>query len=288
MFEEFPCSYLTDKDKCLDSLSLEAIAPMTINKIESLLIEGLRIQSSLSNEEAPSCICGEIINDLDGLMDLSVTLDQWLRLDSGIIQGEHNLEQILKILKSHNSKITELYNEGLGNGTDKVKIDGRKRSYLGEHITVAFMIQHRDPLRNYEAVGVPMLVLAQAERVDIHEMEKDCDNFVENENIDKEPPQSRFKIKEIHIAGVLTKNGGNRQVWGTASQQQSGLRWLLSSGMCNTVKHSSSKSKSIVVRSSSLFTNKLVKQDILWSISCVNSNIETNAHIRNPDIMFPK
>lgn len=288
LFEEFPCSYLTDKDKCLDSLSLEAIAPMTINKIESLLIEGLRIQSSMSNEEAPSCIRGEINDDLDGLMDLSVTLDQWLRLDSGIIQGEHNLEQILKILKAHNSKITELYNDGLGNGTDKVKIDGRKRSYLGEHITVAFMIQHRDPLRNYEPVGVPILVLAQAERVDIHEMEKDCDNFVENEDIDKEPPQSRFKIKEIHIAGVLTKNGGNRQVWGTASQQQSGLRWLLSSGMCNIVKHSSSKSKSIVVRSSSLFTNKLLNQDILWSISCVDSNIETNAHIRNPDIMFPK
>lgn len=289
LFEEFPCSYLTDKDKCLDSLSLEAIAPMTINKIESLLIEGLRIQSSMSNEEAPSCIRGEINDDLDGLMDLSVTLDQWLRLDSGIIQGEHNLEQILKILKAHNSKITELYNDGLGNGTDKVKIDGRKRSYLGEHITVAFMIQHRDPLRNYEPVGVPILVLAQAERVDIHEMEKDCDNFVENENIDKEPPQSRFKIKEIHLAGVLTKNsGGNRQVWGTASQQQSGLRWLLSSGMCNIVKHSSSKSKSIVVRSSSLFTNKLLNQDILWSISCVDSNIETNAHIRNPDIMFPK
>ncbi|AES59164.1 hypothetical protein MTR_1g015120 [Medicago truncatula] len=288
LFEEFPCSYLTDKDKCLDSLSLETIAPMTINKIESLLIEGLRIQSSLSNEDAPSCIRGEINNDLDGLMDLSVTLDQWLRLDSGIIQGEHNLEQILKILKAHNSKITELYNEGLGNGIDKEKIDGRKRCYLGEHATMAFMIQHRDPLRNYEAVGVPMLVLTQAERVDIHEMEKDCDNFVENEDIDKEPPQSRFKIKEIHIAGVLTKNGGNRQVWGTASQQQSGLRWLLSSGMCNTVKHSSSKSKSIVVRSSSLFANKLMNQDILWSISCVNSNIETNAHIRNPDIMFPK
>ncbi|GAU17648.1 hypothetical protein TSUD_07090 [Trifolium subterraneum] len=279
-FEEFPSSYLTDKDKCLDSVSLEAIAPMSINEIETLLIEGLRIQSGMSNEEAPSNIHGEIDNDLDGLMGLSVTLDQWSRLDSGIIQGKHNLGQILKTLEAHNYKITELDNEGLKSAADNAEIDDDKRRYLGNHVTVAFMIQHRDPLRNYEAVGVPMLVLTRVERVD--------SNFVEDADIDTKTLQSRFKIKEIHLAGVLNK-AGNRQVWGTASQQQSGLRWLLASGMCSsTVKHSSSKSKSIIVRPSSLFTNKSMNQDILWSISCVKDNMDTNAHIRNVDIIFPK
>ncbi|PNY12870.1 hypothetical protein L195_g009513 [Trifolium pratense] len=279
-FEEFQSSYLTDKDQCLDSVSLEAIAPMSVNKIEALLIEGLRIQSGMSNDEAPSNIHGEINNDLDGLMGLSVTLDQWSRLDSGIIQGKHSLGQILKTLKAHNYKITELDNEGLKSAADNAEIDDNNRTYLGNHVTVAFMIQHRDPLRNYEAVGVPMLVLTQVERVD--------SDFVENADIDKETLQSRFKIKEIHLAGVLNK-GGNRQVWGTASQQQSGLRWLLASGMCSsTVKHSSSKSKSIIVRPSSLFTNKSMNQDILWSISCVKDNMDINAHIRNVDIIFPK
>ncbi|CAK8569898.1 unnamed protein product [Lathyrus sativus] len=280
LFEEFPCSYLTDKDKCSDTVTLEAIAPMSIDKIEALLIEGLRIQSGMSNEEAPSCIHStytehseETENDLDGLMGLSVTLDMWSRLDSGIIQGEHNLERILKILKAHHSKITEFDNEGLRNCPDKTKVDGRKHGYLGNYTTVAFIIQHRDPLRNYEAVGVPMLVLTQVERVHTHTTEK-------------ETLQSRFKIKEIHLAGVLTKPG-KRQVWGTASQQQSGLRWLLASGMCSTLKHSSSKSKAIIVRSAPLFTNKLMNQDIFWSISCDKDNMDTNAHVRNVDIIFP-
>ncbi|CAI8606028.1 unnamed protein product [Vicia faba] len=273
LFEEFPSSYLAYKD---NSVSLESIAPMSIDKIEALLIEGLRIQSGMSNEEAPSCIHSkneETDNDLDGLMGLSVTLDMWSRLDSGIIQGEHNLERILKILKAHNSKITELDNEGLRNCSDKEKVDGRMHGYFGNCTTVVFMIQHRDPLRNYEAVGVPMLVLTQVERVDTHTTEK-------------ETLRSRFKIKEIHLAGVLTKPG-KRQVWGTASQQQSGLRWLLASGMCNTVKHSSSKSKAIIVRSPPLFTNKLMNQDIFWSISCGKDNMDTNAHVRNVDIIFP-
>ncbi|XP_058724987.1 protein PLASTID MOVEMENT IMPAIRED 1-RELATED 1-like [Vicia villosa] len=275
LFEEFS-SYLTDKDKCLESVSLEAIAPMSIDKIEALLIEGLRIQSGMSNEEAPSCIhCRneEYGNNLDGLMGLSVTLDLWSRLDSGVIQGEHNLERILKILKAHNSKITELDNEGLRNCPDKAKVDDRKHGYFGNYTTVAFMIQHRNPLRNYEAVGVPMLVLTQVERVDTHTTEK-------------ETLQSKFKIKEIHLAGVLT-TPGKRQVWGTASQQQSGLRWLLASGMCSTVKHSSSKSKAIIVRSPPLFTNKLLNQDIFWSISCIKDNMNTNTHARNVDIIFP-
>lgn len=293
LFEEFPYSYLTDKDKGTDSMTLEAIAPMTINKIESLLIEGLRIQSGMSNEKAPSYIQSkdseEINNDVDGWMSLSITLDQWLKLDSGNIDGDRNLEQILKILKAHQSKITELDNEGFQNAMEKTKEYGEKHGLLANHITVAFVIQHRDPLRNYEPVAVPMLVLTQVERVQVHahEMDEEYNNFLENGNIDgeSETSQFRFKIKDIHLAGVLTK-AENVQLWGTEIQRQSGLRWLLASGMANTGKHSSSKSKSIV-RSTSLFSKKLLNQDIMWSISYVDNNMETNAHIRNPDIIFP-
>lgn len=341
MFGEFPFSYLAEEDKDLDSVSLEAIAPLTVNKIESLLIEGLRIQCGMSNEEAPSYIqsqytgipafgsrrvanlqlenSGEISNDVDGLMGLSITLDQWLRLDSGIIEGDQNLGQTLKILKAHHSKITELDNEGLKNAKDKAKTCGGEHGLLGNHITVAFVIQLRDPLRNYEPVGVPMLVLTEVERVHIHAMEKDHSNYLEKQeremenedminetsssknmentnNIEKATPQFGFRIKEIHLAGVLTK-GGKRQLWGTTAQQQSGFRWLRASGMGSTnstVKHSSSKS---IVRSSQLFTKKLLNQDILWNISYAdnNNNMGTNgkelaaenAHIRNPDIIFP-
>ena len=305
----------------LDSLSLEAIAPMTISKIGALLIEVLRIQSGMSKEEAPSFIhpqytkmpafggrranlrefitlegvdklqsegSGEIGNDVDGLMGLSMTLDQWLRLDSGIIEGDQNLEQISKILEVHHSEISELGDEGLKNAMDRVKVYGRKHGLLGNHLTVAFVIQLRDPLRNYEPVGVPMLVLTQVERIYIHSMQQDLNIFLERQendtdDIDNSTPQFRFKINRIHIAGVTTK-AGKTQLWGTATQRQSAFRWLRAAGMDScTANHSSSKSKAIV-RSSPLWTKKLLNEDILWSISYVAAE---NVHIRNPDIVFP-
>ncbi|XP_061355886.1 protein PLASTID MOVEMENT IMPAIRED 1-RELATED 1-like isoform X2 [Gastrolobium bilobum] len=346
LFEKFPYGYLTDESMGLNSISLQAIAPMTINKIEALLIEGLRMQSGMLNEEASSYIhpqytkmpafggrranlrgfptlervaklqledSGEIDNDVDGLMGLSIRLDQWLRLDSGIIEGDQNLEQILKILKVHHSEITELDDEGLKNAMAEANTYGRKHGLMGNQLTVAFVIQLRDPLRNYEPVGVPMLVITQVERVHIHAMQQDQINFLErqkkemeneallneksmeNTNIDNEAPQFGFKINQIHLSGVLTKPG-NRLLWGTTAQQQSGFRWLLGSGMGNsTVKHSSSKSKAIV-RSSPQFTKNLLNEDILWSISYVNDNMganngkelaSENGYIRNPDIIFP-
>lgn len=345
-FDEFNCNYLTDEGMSLDTVSLEAIGPMAVNKIESLLIEGLRVQSGMLYEEAPSYIRlqhakmpsvgsrranwnwfpkservakvqledgGEIGHDDHGLMGLSITLDQWLRLDSGIIEGDQNSEQVLKILQVHHSKITELHDGGLKNAMeDQVKTFGRKHGLLGNQLTVAFMIQLRNPLRNYEQVGAPMLVLTQVERVHMHVMQQDDRNFqdkkekgketllnetsgefLEDMNTENESPGFGFKIREIHLSGVLTKSG-RRQHWGTATQQQSGIRWLLASGMTSTVKHSTSTSKAIVL-SSPLFTKKLLNEDTLWSISCVNSIMGTNSklrpvenvHIRNPDIIFP-
>ncbi|KAK7383346.1 hypothetical protein VNO78_29023 [Psophocarpus tetragonolobus] len=348
LFEEFPCDYLTDDSMSLDSVSLEVIAPMTVNKSEALLIEGLRIQSGMLYEEAPSYIRpqhaktpsiggkrtswrgfptservaklqledgGESGNDNDALMQLSITLDQWLRLDSGIIEDQ-NSEQILKTLNVHHSRLSEFDDKGLKNAMDWLKSYGRNHGHglLGNHLTVAFMIQLRDPQRNYEPVGVPMLILTQVERVHINAMQQDDINFLgkkekgreneallnetsstnlENTNTDDEAPQFRFKIREIHLAGVLTK-AGSRQLWGTATQQQSGIRWLLASGMASTVKHSSSTSKAIVL-SSPLLTKKLLNEDILWSISYCNNIMGTNSkelpaenvHIRNPDIIFP-
>lgn len=313
----------------LDFVPLEAIAPMTIDKIEALLIEGLRIQYDMSNEQAPSYIhsqhtnmpdfgdiranmrryptlekvtklqledSGEIYNDVDGLMGLSLTLDQWLRLDSGIIDADQNLGKMLKILKAHHCKIPEIDDDRLKNAVDEVKTCGEKHGLLGNHITVAFMIQLRDPLRNYEPVGVPMLVLTHVERADTHAMQQDHSNFLARQEKgmeDDETSRFGFRIKEIDLAGIITK-AGKTQLWGTAAQQQSGYRWLLASGVGSTVKHASSKLKAIV-RSSPLITKKLLNQDVLWSISYVDNNMRTNGkelaaenvHIRNPDVLFP-
>ncbi|KAL4372252.1 hypothetical protein HN51_017349 [Arachis hypogaea] len=306
---EFPHGYVINQGIDFNSLSLEAIAPIAIGMIETLLIEGLRIQSGMSTVAAPSSIRPQQhtgIVDVNGLIGLSVTLDQWLRLDSGIIEGD--LEQILKVLKAHHSKISELDDEVLEKAMDRVRIYDSKYRLLGNHITVACMIQLRDPLRNYEPVGVPMLVLTQVERVHIHDDESSRslsiflerqDEGAENEalqndsnDVENSAPQFRFKISEIHLASVTTNEAGKRKLWGTGAQRQSAFRWLRTTGMdsSSTAKHSTSKSKAIV-RSFPLLTNKLLNEDILWSISCVHDNKRTsaeNVHIRNPDIIFSK
>ncbi|MED6122928.1 hypothetical protein PIB30_044521 [Stylosanthes scabra] len=287
---EFPHGYITNQ--CLDfsSLSLEAVAPMAIGMIEPLLIEGLRIQSGMSTEAAPSSIHPQQhtgIADVNGLIGLSVTLDQWLRLDSGIIEGD--LEQNSKVLKAHHSKISELDDEVLKKAMERVRIYGSEYRLFGNHITVAFLIQLRDPLRNYEPVGVPMLVLTQVERIHIflERQVKGAENETlqnDSNDVENSTPEFRFKISEIHLASVTTNEAGKRKLWGTAAQRQSAFRWLRATGLdsSSTAKRSYSKSRAIV-RSFPLLSNKLVNEDILWSISSAE-----NVHTRNPDIIFSK
>lgn len=102
-----------------------------------------------------------------------------------------------------------------------------------------------------------------------------------------------FKITEIHVAG-LNCEPGKKQLWGTRTHQQSGCRWLHSSGLGKINKNPLLKS-SAIVRSSSRMTRKLRSEDTLWSISShVHSEGDKwkdlsmlNLHARNPDIVFP-
>ncbi|KAK4372839.1 hypothetical protein RND71_008223 [Anisodus tanguticus] len=179
-------------------VSLEDLAPLAMDKIEALSIESLRIQTGMSDEDAPSNISaqsvsefsafeGQKINlggavglkgagglklldvkdngdDVDGLMGLSLTLDEWMRLDSGEIDDEDEIsERTSKLLAAHHAISTDVF-WGRSKG-EKRRGKGRKCGLLGNNFTVALMVQLRDPLRNYEPVGTPMLALVQVERV---------------------------------------------------------------------------------------------------------------------------
>ncbi|CBI20683.3 unnamed protein product, partial [Vitis vinifera] len=249
-----------------DYVSLEDLAPSAMDKIEVLSIEGLRIHSGMSDEEAPSCISSnDIGSDDNGLMSLSLTLDEWLRLDSGIIYRKWG------------------------------KASGRKWGMLQNNFTVALMVQLRDPFRNYEPVGAPVLALIQVERVffppkpKIYNMESEPSNKKEED----EELISQFKITQVHVAGVNTEPG-RKKLWCSASQHQSGFRWLLANGIDKTNKHVLSKSK-VIVKASSQVRAQVWPGEILWSISCRFNGTRAkwkelaalNLHIRNPDVIFP-
>ncbi|KAJ0030571.1 hypothetical protein Pint_13737 [Pistacia integerrima] len=321
--------------------SVENFTSLAMDRIETLSIEGLRIQSSMSDADAPSRIrihpikknfewkntnlvgllnsegAAELqlldvrddAND-DELMDLSVTFDEWLKLDCGIIGDEDHINKSrLKILAAHHAKCIDLVGGTIAGHLNWDEASGKNHGLLGNNLTVALRVLLRDPLRNYEPVGTSMLALFQMERVVLPFKPKICSTILNrneekdneaslNESGDKENEKEIegtpwFKILEVHLAGLNTELGSN-QIWGTKTQQQSGTRWLLASGMAKSSKHPVSRSKAIVI-SNRQGGRKVQNEDVLWSITSDSPDTRRNwqesvglvPYIRNPDIVFP-
>ncbi|XP_019415738.1 PREDICTED: protein PLASTID MOVEMENT IMPAIRED 1-RELATED 1-like isoform X2 [Lupinus angustifolius] len=320
-------------------VSLEDLAPLAMNKIEALSMEGLRIQSGMSEEDAPSNIVAQSIdisgslglegagglqlldvkdgssNGVDGIMGLSLTLDEWMRLDSGEIDDMDNIsEHTSKLLAAHHANSFDFI-RGSSRGERK-RGKGRKCGLLGNNFIVALMVQLRDPLRNYESVGTPMLALIQVERVFVPPKPKIYFNVTELRNKKYEEDESeivakvemkenteedksseeeeipQFKITEVHVAGLKTEP--QKKFWGSSSQQKSGFRWLLGNGMGKNNKQPVMKPKT-AAKSSAPDTKKVQPGDTLWSIS---SRIfgtgakwkrlaALNPHKRNPNVIIP-
>lgn len=308
-----------------DYVSLEDLAPLAMDKIEALSIEGLRIQSGMSDENVPSNIRAESIgeisalqgkdinisgslglegtaglqlldikdsgDDVDGLMGLSLTLDEWMRLDSGDIGDEDQIsERTSKILAAHHANSLDSIRGGSKAERRRGKASGRKRGLLGNNFTVALLVQLRDPLRNYEPVGTPMLALIQVERVYVPPKPKIYWNVSELRRNNEEDDESKsalkeeikeetreenvaelegipqFRMTEVHVAGLKTEPG-KKKLWGNTAQQQSGSRWLLANGMGKSNKHPFMKSKAVSTKSANPTTTKVQPGDKLWSIS---------------------
>lgn len=330
--------------------SLEDLAPLAMDKIEALSIEGLRIQSGMSDEDAPSNIRAQSIGEIsalqgkdvnisgalglegtaglqlldikddgkeiDGLMGLSLTLDEWMRLDSGdIADGDEISERTSKILAAHHANSLDF----IRGGSKGEKRRGRRKcGLLGNNFTVALMVQLRDPLRDYEPVGTPMLALIQVERVFVppkqriystvselrrDEEDKESESVVKDEiketpieekitSVEESIPQ--YKITEVHLAGLKTEPS-KKKLWGSQKQQQSGSRWLLANGMGKNNKHPLMKAKTGSKSSAPAATTKVQPGDTLWSISSRVHGTGTkwkelaalNPHIRNPNIILP-
>nr|XP_009594859.1 protein PLASTID MOVEMENT IMPAIRED 1-RELATED 1-like [Nicotiana tomentosiformis] len=327
-------SIIDDVD--LGFVSMEDLAPLAMYKIEPLTVEGLRIQSNLSDNEAPSSIrpqlsevfgsniasalehwSGKESDDDEGdLVELSVSPDEWLRLDAGYFSNNPEIkERTIKILAAHHAKSLDLDNSGLATGEERSELLGRECGQLCNNLTLALRVQLRDPLRDYEMVGISMLILIQLERsyapVEQYscsrasEGNSSCENdpkeqFIQEEIIAGESERgihrqavSQFRITEIHVAGFNVEPN-DEQIWGTKRQQQAGTRWLLSSGMGRISKRPFSMSNAII-RSSPQIRRTMRPGDALWSISSDfhirdskwKELATSNVHIRNPDIIFP-
>ncbi|KAL1557291.1 protein PLASTID MOVEMENT IMPAIRED 1-RELATED 1-like [Salvia divinorum] len=314
----YSCSNADQIDS--DYVSIEDLVPMAITNIEGLLVEGLKIQVGMPDQEPPSSIkihlpgtptsstkASELSSNfgyerasdlsIDELIKSSLSLEEWLELDSGQLHIEEaDNENMLELFAAHCAKHLESCSEELKMDDDMVKMLDRSGGAFGENFRMCLKVQLRDPLRNYETVGSPMLVLVQVNRAysplqpeTINREDKEADSEQDRKNI----YQPMFKVSEAHLAGFNVARYGNKPVWGSSRQHQSGSRWLLSSGMAKSKKSPVSNSN-IVVRSSSGSVRKVKSGDVLWSISAPiegqaatwDESIALNVHVRDPDIIF--
>jgi len=315
--------FSSDSDGIQRGSESDDLALLAMEKIEPLSLEGLRIQSGMSNEDAPSNVIAQSYGDIsalqgkgvgirgslgldgaaamklldmknsssdeydgvEGIMALSLTLEEWMRLDSGDIDDDiDNIsEHTSKLLAAHHANSFDLIRGKSSKGERK---RGRKCGLLGNKFIVALMEQLRDPLRNYEPVGTPMLALIQVERVFIppkQQIYRHLDeawnnnderkivtkvemkgNKEEKSSEDEAIPQ--FKITEVHVAGLH-----KRKFWDTSrrrqQQEQSGSRWLIANGMGKNFKNPLLKSNVVTKSSAPITTTNVQPGDSFWSIS---------------------
>eukprot|EP00850_Spirogloea_muscicola_P005732 SM000026S08981 [mRNA] locus=s26:796978:804037:- [translate_table: standard] len=263
------------------------------------------------------------------LMSMAISLDEWTRLDAGVFDDESTADDTLAVLAAHQAVHKDLIMVDDGHGKKALQVVGqaprgaaaigKKKSrggsggdnsggVMGNTITLAMLVQLRDPARNYEPVGAPMMALVQAERMVVPKPAKlarrisykgDAGRGQDSTSTaaaaagaaaeeDEQKSEARFKITGIHMTGLQADSGGKRRMWGTDKAHQAGSRWLAANGMGKGRAHPLLKTKPPPSR-------VRVKQgETLWSISQRVHGTGTrwtevaalNPHIRNPDVIF--
>uniref|UniRef100_A0A0C9QRD3 TSA: Wollemia nobilis Ref_Wollemi_Transcript_12897_4606 transcribed RNA sequence n=1 Tax=Wollemia nobilis TaxID=56998 RepID=A0A0C9QRD3_9CONI len=324
-------------------VSLEDLAPQALEKIEALSIEGLKIQSDMADQDAPSTVnamsfgevaafeglgakkknslglegtaCLQLLDTKEsctdssgGILGMAISLDEWMKLDAGIVDEEETSERTSKILAAHHAVCSDLVVEETVKGgkgdKSRRKHSSKRWGFMGNMLTIALLVQLRDPLRNYEPVGPPMIALVQAERIVVPpkpKMGRQVSEKGNSEEVEESQPEgqkkeelSQFKITEVHVAGLKPQEENKKSGWSNSKQQQSGSRWLIASGMGKTAKPALLKSKQ-GAKTMPPSKVKVKPGDTLWSISARVTGdggrwkevAALNPHIRNPDVIFP-
>ena len=207
-------------------LTAEEVLAFSLQKIEVMAIEALKIQAEIAEEDAPF--------DVSPLTGKAST-------DSGKDQN-HPLASTIPLedwIKKY----------GLASPGDQAN-----------HFIMAVVVQLRDPIRRYEAVGGPVVAVVHATQADIEE-----NNYNE---------EKKFKVTSLHIGGMKGKSGRKRNLWDSERQRLTATQWLVAYGLGKAGK----KGKHVLSKG----------KDLLWSIS---SRIMADMWLkpmRNPDVKFTR
>ncbi|KAL5200997.1 hypothetical protein ABZP36_035351 [Zizania latifolia] len=126
-------------------------------------------------------------------------------------------------------------------------------------VTMLLVAQLRDPLRRYEAVGAPSIVIIQAVRAT---------------GSDNDEP--RFKVANMHVGGLRLKSADRRNVWDGEKQRLTAMHWLVAYGLGKAGR----KGRAAAAAAKA-------GHDVLWSMSSrVMADIWLKP-MRNPDVKIP-
>ncbi|XP_016461171.1 protein PLASTID MOVEMENT IMPAIRED 1-like [Nicotiana tabacum] len=197
-----------------EPLTVDEILAFTLQKMEAMTIEALKIQADIAEEEAPFDVSPHSANKKDDHghpLESAVPLEDWEKDD-----------------KSNN-------------------------------VMISVVVQLRDPLRQFEPVGGPMIALIQAVHID--EKTNDIDE------------DKKFKIACLAIGGLRVGSGEKKNAWDTEKQRLTAMQWLVAYGLGKMGKK---------VKKASAVKG----QDLLWTISSRVMADMWLKSIRNPDIKF--
>lgn len=213
-----------------EPLTAEEVLAFSMQKLEAMAVEALKIQGEMAEEEAP--------------FDVS-PLHSKTNVAGGTDDLFHPLASAIPL-------------------EDWIKKYGFSTSggYPGnpEDITIAVVVQLRDPIRRFEAVGGPMIGIIQAAAANIE--------------VEKYEEEKRFKVKNIIAGGLKVSASGKRNVWDTEKHRLTAMQWLVAYGLGKAGK----KGKHILAKG----------RDLFWSLS---SRVMTDMWLkpmRNPDVKFAK
>ncbi|MCL7051731.1 hypothetical protein MKW94_024246 [Papaver nudicaule] len=212
-----------------EPVAVDEILAFSMQKIESLAIEALKIQAEMAEEDAPFDVSPLFTlgnkKDLHRPFASSVPLEDWLKTKSlTTAEGEPELPAT---------------------------------------VTLSLALQLRDPLRRYEAVGGPMIVLIQATRAGAIPGKDVSDN-----------DEMRYKVVSLHVGGLKIRMGEKRHIWDAEKQRLTAMLWLMEHGLGKADK----KGKPVTPKG----------MDSLWSISSRVMADMWLKQMRNPDVKFLK
>lgn len=123
-------------------------------------------------------------------------------------------------------------------------------------VTLLVVVQLRDPLRRYEAVGAPSVVIIQAVRA--------------GGVRDDEP---KFKVANLHLGGLRLKSPDRRNMWDGEKQRLTAMHWLVAYGLG---KAAGRKNRAAV--------SGKAGNEVLWSMSSRVMADMWLKPMRNPDV----